>query len=507
MPRTPSSLRPFLAALLIALGSCGSSEEGPVYKHVLLISLDTTRADQLGCYGGRSAQTPRIDEVARGGIVFEQTMAAAPSTLASHTSIMTGLYPRRHGVARNGFTVNPENVMLAEVLRDNDFHTAGFIASFALDEVFGFDQGFNWWDQDFGTEVGAARTELNQRRGEAVTDAVLDHLDQYDGGDRLFLFAHYFDSHSPYDPPEPYSSEYAIPGGLQTSDFGTLGRQITMHQELVNGKKRAVYDLGLSQDLARYSLAEKLPGDEDLKALYSGELAYLDAQVGRLLDGLASRGILEDTVIIITGDHGETFWEHGDFWHHGAWVYQTNVHVPFIVSLPDGRGKGERVSTPVSGVDVFPMLLELLEIPLPEEVAGVSLAAAFDSKPVPTRRALFSEATQPSKRLPGGFIWENQLKAKCIRQGRWKLIEAPYLQYRELYDLKADPGEHNNLLLDMSPETRRVAERLLKSLDEWRRVQDPRPSSFKSTQMQNIQKRLQGLGYVGDLSEIDDSAD
>lgn len=496
----------FLPCLLsVALASC-AGESGPAepsYKHVLLVSLDTTRADQIGCYGGNVSKTPRIDAIAAEGVVFEEMMSAASSTLASHTSMMTGLYPRQHGVARNGFMVNNENVMLAEVLRDEGFHTAGFIASFALDQEFDFDQGFAFWDQEFGLNPGAGRTQMNQRRADKVTDAVLRHLDELDGGERLFLFAHYFDSHSPYDPPEPFNTEYAVPGGMTTSTLGDLGKQITKHQELVNGKKRPVYDFGLSLELAQYAKAEKLPGDDDFKGLYNGELAYLDRELGRLFDGLEERELLRDTIVVITGDHGETFWEHGDFWHHGAWVYQTNVHVPFIVRLPGGEGAGRRIAEPVSGVDVYPMLLKLLDIPLPEPVAGIGLAAVFKGNTPPAQRPLFSEATQPSRRPPGQYTWENQQKARCVRIGRWKMIETPYLKYRELYDLEADPGERKNLLLDPNPKLAQVMKGLSQAMGSWSQQENGRASAFKSTQMQNVQKRLQGLGYVGDLEDAD----
>jgi arylsulfatase A-like enzyme len=491
------------AGLLLGLASCGESAppyEGP-YRHLLLISLDTTRADHLGCYGGTEARTPRLDQLAGEGVRFAQAMATAPTTLASHTSIMTGRYPRQHGVVRNGFDVHPDNRMLAEVLAERGFHTAGFAGSFALDRLFGFDQGFEHWDQTFSVEFDPEHADQNQRPADQVTDAVLEHVANFDGSERLFLFAHYFDVHAPYAPPEPYASSYMR--RLQTSTLGQLGEQVVKHQERLTGERRPVYLQGLSKELVTRADGTSLDGDEDLSALYAGELAFVDREVGRLLDGLAERGILEECVVVLTADHGETFWEHGDFWHHGAWVYETNVHVPLLVRLPDGRGAGGVVQRPVSSIDLFPTVLELLEVPLPEPAPGLSLVSAMDGEEPPVR-AIFSEATQPTQGLEDRFRWGNQLKTKAIRKGRWKLIQAPYLQYEELYDLAADPAERTNLLLQPTPEARQRYAALRAELDAWREVEDCLPSDFNARQMEGVMKRLAELGYTGELPAADD---
>ncbi len=490
------------AGILGLLAGCSDGSPGGQqgkYKHVLLISLDTTRADALAVYGGTAAKTPRLDKLANSGARFEQTTSAAPSTLASHTSIMTGLYPRRHGVARNAFRVNGENVMMAEVLSDNGFHTAGFAGSFAIDQLFDFNQGFDHWDQDFSISFDPRHADQHQRPADQVTGALLDYVGNFDGSERLFLFAHYFDVHAPYAPPEPYASQYMEQ--WPTSDFGHVDHQITKHQEELIGKKRPIYNVGLSRKLAESAHGNPLPGDENLSALYAGELAFLDSQIGHLLDGLEAKGILKDCMVILTADHGETFWEHGDFWHHGAWVYETNVRVPLLVYLPDGRGRGRVVAEPVSTTDIFPTVLDLLGIPLPEPVAGRSLVGAIDGETL-ADRAIFSEATQPTQAFEDLSTWENQLKSKSVRFGRWKYIQTPYMKYEELYDLKADPGERKNLMKSLTPATQKVLEDLRKKLEAWRLIEDPRDSGFDSTQMEGVQEALKALGYIGDLGEI-----
>lgn len=499
--RLSRGCRSFTGVLILvasAVSGCGGESippyEGP-YRHALLVSIDTTRADHFGCYGGTAVKTPRLDALAADGVRFAQAMVTAPTTLASHTSMMTGNYPRQHGVVRNGFDVNPDNVMLAEVLGESGFHTAGFAGSFALDQLFGFDQGFQHWDQEFSIEFDPELADQNQRPADQVTDAALEYLADFDGSDRLFLFVHYFDVHSPYTPPEPFSSSYKL--RLDSATLGMLGTQVVRHQEPIIGEKRAVYLDGLNRKLVNGVDGVPIDGDEDIAALYAGELAFVDQQVGRLFDGLRDKGILDECLVVVTADHGETFWEHGDFWHHGAWVYETNLHVPFLLWAPDGRGQGRVVERPVSSIDIFPTLLDLLEVPLPAAVAGIPLTAAIDGELAPVR-ALFAEATQPTRGLEKTFKWGNQLKAKAIRKGRFKLIQAPYLRLEELYDLKLDPGERNNLLRDPTPQTQQRYAALRAELDAWRAVEQPLPSTFNSRQMNGVLKRLAELGYTGE---------
>ncbi len=196
-----------LAAVALLTGSCGRPglPQG-VPRHVILISLDTARADHFGFMGAESASTPMLDAAASQSVVFTDYMTVVPTTLASHVTLMTGKYPMHHGTPRNGFMVNRGNVMLAEVLKEAGFRTAGFAGSFALDERFDFAQGFDHYDQNFRMLVGEGGVDQNQRRARDVTDAVLQYLRQEGVPDRLFLFAHYFDAHRPYTAPPPFDT-------------------------------------------------------------------------------------------------------------------------------------------------------------------------------------------------------------------------------------------------------------------------------------------------------------
>jgi arylsulfatase A-like enzyme len=488
----------WLALGTLLLGTPGCAQEpflGP-YKHVLLISLDTTRADHLGCYGNLTASTPHLDALAAEGTLFNDVVATATTTLSSHTSIMTGLYPRRHGVARNGFMVNQENRMLAEVLSGAGFHTAGFLGSYALDRMFDFNQGFDAWDQEFDIEFSFLHADQNQRRGEDVTDAVLDHLDELDGDERLFLFAHYFDAHAPYDPPAPFGARFVPEGQPVTSNIREISLQEALHHQRSEGQQHSVYDLGLTRSMAAFTSDDPLPGDRLLASLYAAEIAYMDGAIGRLLAGLDKRGLLEDCVVLVIADHGETFWEHGDAWHHGAWVFDTNVRVPLILRLPDGRGAGKQVTGLASGTDVFPTLLELLDIDLPEEVDGISLMAALDGAPLP-ERAVFSEATQPVLGVEQAGRWLGQFKPRAVRRGPWKYIEAPYIEVAQLFNLRSDPFERHNLLLHPSPRSQVELPILKQALDAWSAHETPRPSRFNTTQADEVRQRLEALGYTG----------
>ena len=492
------------------LAGCGPKERAPrhPYRHVVLISLDTFRADHLGCYGSEAVETPRIDELAARSTLFTDVTSAAPTTLAAHTSIMTGLTPRSHGVVRNGFVVNGENHMLAEILADEGFLCGAVLGSFALDKHFDFDQGFHHFDADFDLLLDVQNFDQNQRRAAAVTDAALAFVDDAGGAEQLFLFAHYFDAHAPYNPPEPWNRRYAESGwrsaGTQADVEGAANvqRRAALGRDDVPTTAQA-FRQGLTRELLTGGTRQPRGIDRELAALYAGEVGYLDHHVGRLLDGLEERGILDEAIVVLTGDHGETFWEHGDFWNHGLWVYDTTLRVPLILHMPDGRGAGLVSATPVSPIDVVPTLAELLGIALPEPVEGHSLAAALDGAE-PAARPIFSEATQPvGLQVPSGG-WPLDPLPKSVRSGPWKYVVAPYLGYEELFHTERDPAEHTNLLRSPSPGLSARRDELRAELEHWLRSRTPRASQYNSAQAQEVRTRLRELGYVDSGHDADE---
>ncbi len=325
-PRLPRPLVPAAAVVLLAAAAFfiikGSREGARVVReeglNVLLITLDTTRADRLGCYGYEQARTPRLDELARGGVLFADAYCPVPMTLPSHASILTGLYPFNHGVHNNGtYALGPDPATLAEVLRGRGYETAAFTASFSVDSRFGLDRGFGVYDDTFDSDA-PFKAPNSERRAEAVFAAFASWFERR-SGDRFFAWVHFFDPHLPYDPPPPYRLEFA-------------------------------------------------------DRPYDGEIAYMDHYVGEVIDLLKAQGALERTLIIAAGDHGEAFGEKGEY-GHGIFLYQPTVRVPLIVWAGGRLPAGRVVESRARLVDIMPTVLDLLKAPAVEGIDGTSLVS------------------------------------------------------------------------------------------------------------------------------------
>ena len=461
------------ATAIVALWKLWPSYDGPV-QHVIVISLDTTRADCLGCYGNRRIRTPRIDELANESMVFTDYATVVTTTLASHTSLFTGKYAHTHGVPRNGFIVNDDNVMLAEVLKAAGFYTAGFLGSFALDSRFNFAQGFEHFDQNFDILVNGRGVDQNQRRAESVTDAVIDYLDREGVPRNLFLFVHYFDAHAPYNAPAPYGQMYAD-GESVISAEGPTGESDRKSFQRFQRRSR----------------------------LYAGEISYMDHHVGRLLDDLKRRGILDNALLIVTSDHGENL---GDAEQsapgHGWSTYQVEVHAVCLVRLPRAARGGTRVALPVASIDILPSVLSYLGLPIPVGVEG-EVIDLNQPGGIDGGRVRFSEATKPWEPVEVDPRWYNIPKPCCVREGSLKYIRTLYQGREELYDLATDPYEHANLLASPTPEVTARAAELRQKLRDWVASGKPLPSHFDPRHQEDTMRRLQAMGYLG--GEDDDS--
>jgi arylsulfatase A-like enzyme len=445
----------------------------PAIQHVILISVDTLRADHLSCYGNPMVKTPHIDKLASEGMLFEMHLNSAPTTLNSHTSLMTGTWPHTHGVPRNGFLLSNRNAMLAEMLKEHGFSTAAFIGAFPLHSRFNFDQGFDHYDEKFAIFRGKAQVDQDQRRAEQVTDAVVDWLDSHHP-ERLFLFVHYFDPHWPYDPPTPYDGMYRqddqpFSGSLMEI---RLVRQ-TLHKD---------------RDSMGWQNAA-------LNALYSGEITYADHHLGRLWDALRERGLYDNSLIVLTADHGEAMNEHWEIWDHGHSTYQTTVRTPLIIRQPGGRLGGERYDHLVSNIDVMPTILDRLGIGHPEQIEGVSFAPLLDGEPMPARDAVFSEATKPFN-FEDDPHWRNTLKCRAVCDGRWKFIYRPMGMVKELYDLESDPEEKINKLKNPDAEILSRSDELFALLHAW--TQSARPLEAEADESDETLRKLKDLGYIQD---------
>ncbi len=357
------------------------SETGAAGYNLLLVTLDTLRADRLGIYGYDAAETPNIDRLAAEGVRFDRVTTTVPVTLPAHASIMTGLNPLAHGVRNNGaFVLGPEATTLAEVLREQGYATGGFIGAVVLAPQFGIAQGFDHFD-GLARYQAVTGDESGERPGEEVVAAASDWIREQQ--QPFFAWVHMYDPHDPYAPPEPYAGRFA---------------------------------------------------DNP----YDGEIAYVDEMVGRLLQTLEEAGAADNTLVIVTADHGEGLGDHGER-GHSFFIYDSTVRVPLIFWAPGLVPSGIVPAAPASVVDIFPTVLSLLGAPAGsfggEGVAARSLAARFED-PDAAGAAAYAESLIPYL----DFGWS---ELRALISGDYKYIEAPE---PELYNLTEDPGESDNLV-------------------------------------------------------------
>jgi len=424
------------AVAAIGWQSCGRAEP----RHVLLITLDTLRADRLGSYGYAAAATPHLDALAERGLRFTRAATVAPLTLPAHSSLMTGTYPAFHGVRDNGgFYLAEEAATLAETLAAAGFATGGFVGAFVLDSRWGIAQGFERFFDDFDLTKyeQAPGMDAIQRPGADVVDQVLgwwtQSRDGPPGGDRggmqgpLFTWVHLYDPHTPYEAPEPYRSRFPA----------------------------------------------------DVSGAYDAEIAATDAQVGRLLSALAEDGRLDETLVVVLGDHGEMLGEHQER-THGFFLYDAVVRIPLLIAGP-GIGAGV-VDDQVRIVDVMPTILARLGLAPPPQVQGVDLLAPAGGE----RRRLLALAESWFPRYHYGWS-----ELRSIQDGRYKLIRAPR---PELYDLEEDPRE----LADLAAREPRLARDMAAALDRLLgEVASPEADRGPQPVDAVTAERLAALGYLG----------
>jgi len=403
--------------------------------NVVLITLDTLRADHLSCYARDAVSTPNIDALAAAGGRFAKAFAQVPLTTPSHASILTGTYPQVHQLRDNGgFVLDSTLPTLASVMRQAGFTTAAFVGAAVLHHQYGLNRGFGTYADD----MRAASKEkllpgvVAEVRAEVVTQRALDWLqNQHEigvgiqPGKNFLLWTHYYDPHFPYDPPEPFASRYQ-------------------------------------------------------KHKYSGEIAYTDQQVGRLLKGLQDLGLREKTLIVLMADHGEGLGEHGEFLH-GVFLYDATTHVPLVVAGPDIPA-GRVVEQQVRSIDVMPTILDYLGLAAGDKVQGQTLAPALtQGSPVP---AAFSYMETLYPKTSHGWA-----ELRAVRTDQWKFIMAPT---SELYDLNADPAEVRNLRLERASEAAELERHV------WE-IAGPREQLGKLERRpvdDRTMRELQSLGYA-----------
>jgi arylsulfatase A-like enzyme/Flp pilus assembly protein TadD len=373
--------------LWLAGNAVAATKDSP---NIILITLDTVRADRMGFLGSERGLTPNLDALARQSVVFTRAYSQVPLTAPSHATILTGTYPQYHQVRDFQTPLGRGLPYAPEILQNRGYQTAAFIGAMVLDPGVGlapgFDRGFDTYDAGFHQAPGEDRYRTTERRGGEVVDHALAWLGEH-AGRPLFMWVHLYDAHDPYDPPEPFKTRYAA-------------------------------------------------------APYDGEIAYVDFAVGKLIDQLRVDGVYEGSVIAVMADHGESLGEHGEAFH-GFFLYDETIHVPLMIKLPGEVSAGNRNGTRVELVDVLPTILQAAHIAVPREVQGESLLDLMK----PSSDATI-EAASPSQDRPAyaeteyahlAYGWSS---LRALRSGKYLYVEAPR---SELYDQSVDLHAQHDL--------------------------------------------------------------
>ena len=352
--------------------------------NIILFTIDTLRADHLECYGYDRVKTPNINRLASEGILFEHNIVQAPLTLPSHSSIFTGTHPLYHGIRDNGgFYLEEKHITLAEVLKTNGYSTGAFVGAFVLDSRWGLDQGFDYYYDNFDlTKYKSISLDSVQRRGDEVLAEACKWLEK-NYQDKFFAWIHLYDPHTPYNPPEPYKTQY------KGRHFG----------------------------------------------LYDGEIAYVDLLMGNFRNFMEEKNLLDKTLIIFTSDHGESLGEHKES-AHGFFIYDSDIRVPLIIRFPENKFQGSVITNQVRSIDIMPTILNMLGGRSPESVQGESMLPLILGKQGGEALSAYSETYWPRYH----YGWS---ELKSLRKDQYKFIDAPK---PELYDILEDPGELNNLV-------------------------------------------------------------
>jgi arylsulfatase A-like enzyme/Tfp pilus assembly protein PilF len=422
---SPGKIR-FIPFVLLLFSLPCAAADPPL--NVVLITIDTLRADHLGCYGDASIRTPSIDQLAREGVRFTGAYTPVPITLPAHAALLTGEFPLANGM--HDFSSNKlstSSVTLAKTLHDHGYATAAFIAAAVLDSRFGLNQGFDTYFDHFNMGSGEeVQLDAIKRRGDQVVDNALAWLKAAPSRPFL-LWVHLYDAHAPYRPPEPYASQYR-------------GRP------------------------------------------YDGEIAFADAQVGRLFAFLRQQGIYERSLIVLASDHGEGLGEHGEK-THGFFIYNSTLHVPLIVRMPKAAPRA--VPDEVSLVDVMPTVLQGLGIAVPPTVQGRSLMSLLLGRSSQNSSSLYAESYPPLLH----FGWN------ILRGVQWHGLKYIETTRPELYDTRSDPGELHNLLGTRQAVAQEMRQRLTQIVRRYTPAAGTSASESEPTDPALLES-LRSLGYV-----------
>jgi arylsulfatase A-like enzyme/Tfp pilus assembly protein PilF len=406
-----------------------SNKKKSIRYNVILITIDTLRTDRVSLYNNRYVNTPNIDSIGEDGIVFKNAFANVPVTLPSHTGIMTGLYPPSHQVRDNiGYRVSEKNTTLAELLKSNGYKTGAVIGAFPLDSRFGLNQGFDFYDDYFQTNQRNFGSFIERKAAKVINKSIAFIRKQ--NNNKFFLWLHIFDPHQPYNPPKQYSSKFK-------------------------------------------------------NDLYSGEVKYVDDQLGKLFGFLKKNNLYKKTIIIITADHGEGLGDHGEM-THAYFAYNSTIHIPLIIYVPKIKHK-TTIKDYVSHIDIFPTVCDLLGIKKPKNLEGESLFDYIEKgKKSLKRRFIYFESLPPNLNRDWAPLF-----GIIDTKTHLKFIDLPI---KEIYDLNKDFNEKNNIYnkTDKKKELSKALKQLMLKLGKTEK------SSSIHLKTRDI-KKLESLGYFGNL--------
>ncbi len=458
----------------VALLGCNSeppaptlADGSPAARNVVLITVDTLRADHLGHLGWQRDTSPWLDVLAQEGAVFTQTEAQWPKTGQSMTSLMTSNYAAVHGVRELHMNIDDRLLMVGEVLKDAGFYNASFISNVNIGPYFNFPQGFDeaheMWDTSKGPRKGNQGTTFVPTS--EIADRVVAWLKQ-PRDERFFLWVHLLDPHGPYLPPDDVADRF-------------VGDELHRQQARPVSSKR----------VARYQLVGGHETLGDYVAAYDAEILDVDRSIARILQTIDEAGKTDESLVIVTADHGESLGEHDYYFEHGKYTYEACTHVPLMMRFPGHVPPGLRVDTPVPLIDVAPTILELTAVPWGEAESrfqGRSLGPFFNGVDRPGQ-PIFIEAGKGQR---------------AVREGKWKYHHDPRRSARnapeKLFNIDADPRETRNLLKQEAA----VARRLRGLLDAWSREMENRRMHFENESVSPdkmdpaTREQLESLGYL-----------
>ncbi len=462
-------------ALVLLLGCAGCSDGAP-QNNVILISVDTLRPDFLGCYGYERNVSPAIDALAERGTIFRDVTTASPWTMPSHASMLTGLYPTTHGVF--GHEQALESDTLAMWLSAAGYQTMAVVNSHNIGfEPYkilrGFDKDTRHWEFEVELfEDGTTGSDIHNS-GVPILKRAIAYLEGREPDKPFFLFLHFYDVHTDFTPDPEWEEEFVTPY------TGTKASYKTTELVKVRGQK-----IQLDEPDIRY-----------LEEMYDAEIRTFDTKLAPFFDYLDASGLADTTVVAITSDHGEEYFEHGSVLH-GRTHYQELVRIPLILRGP-GVPAGSIIETPVHLVDVAPTLMRLAGVGVPEGLDGLDVSRAWsDPAALPSPRFLYSEADHNN--VIDGFTHNNI--RNTVRLGNHTLHLDKMTGKKELYDLATDPGEHHNII-DQEPELADLMfTRLLDFMNHKGAATEIGPSSAETLEL------LQKLGYIdGENPEVEES--